>query len=64
MRPIVTATSATEPVLRRDWLAQGTHINAVGASYQSYYETFLALANRTGTLAARHEECAAALEVL
>jgi hypothetical protein len=27
------------------------HINAVGASYQSYYETFLALANRTGTLA-------------
>jgi ornithine cyclodeaminase/alanine dehydrogenase-like protein (mu-crystallin family) len=28
---IVTATSATEPVLRRDWLTPGTHINAVGA---------------------------------
>jgi ornithine cyclodeaminase/alanine dehydrogenase-like protein (mu-crystallin family) len=28
---IVTATSAAEPVLRRDWLAPGTHINAVGA---------------------------------
>ena len=28
---VVTATSATEPVLRRDWLAPGTHINAVGA---------------------------------
>jgi len=28
---IVTATSATEPVLRRDWIAPGTHINAVGA---------------------------------
>jgi hypothetical protein len=27
------------------------HINAAGASYQSYYETFLALANRTSTLA-------------
>jgi dienelactone hydrolase len=29
------------------------HINAVGASYQSYYETFLALANRTSTLAGK-----------
>jgi len=28
---IVTATSAAEPVLQRDWLAAGTHINAVGA---------------------------------
>lgn len=28
---IVTATSSTEPVLRRDWLTPGVHINAVGA---------------------------------
>jgi ornithine cyclodeaminase/alanine dehydrogenase-like protein (mu-crystallin family) len=28
---VVTATSSPEPVLRRDWLAPGTHINAVGA---------------------------------
>ncbi len=28
---IVTATSSAEPVLQRDWLAPGTHINAVGA---------------------------------
>ena len=28
---IVTATSAAEPVLRREWLAPGCHINAVGA---------------------------------
>ena len=28
---IVTATSSPEPVLARDWLATGAHINAVGA---------------------------------
>ena len=29
---IVTATSSREPVLRRDWLKPGAHVNAVGAS--------------------------------
>ncbi len=28
---IVLATNSAEPVLRRDWVAPGTHINAVGA---------------------------------
>lgn len=28
---IVTATSSTRPVIQHDWLAPGTHINAVGA---------------------------------
>jgi len=28
---VVTATNSAEPVLRREWLAPGTHINAVGA---------------------------------
>jgi ornithine cyclodeaminase/alanine dehydrogenase-like protein (mu-crystallin family) len=28
---VVTATSSREPVLRREWLAAGTHVNAVGA---------------------------------
>ena len=28
---IVTATSSAEPVLAREWIAPGTHINAVGA---------------------------------
>jgi ornithine cyclodeaminase/alanine dehydrogenase-like protein (mu-crystallin family) len=29
---VVTATSSREPVLRRDWLKSGAHVNAVGAS--------------------------------
>ena len=29
---IVTATTAAEPILRRDWIALGAHINAVGSS--------------------------------
>ncbi|HEX3108104.1 MAG TPA: ornithine cyclodeaminase family protein [Thermoanaerobaculia bacterium] len=29
---IVTATSSKEPVLRREWLSDGVHINAVGSS--------------------------------
>jgi len=28
---VVTATSSARPVLRREWLASGTHVNAVGA---------------------------------
>src|SRR5579872_2541986 len=32
---VVTATSSTAPVLRRDWLSAGTHINAIGACVPS-----------------------------
>ena len=32
------ATSAREPVVRRDWLAPGTHVNAIGASVPSARE--------------------------
>jgi ornithine cyclodeaminase/alanine dehydrogenase-like protein (mu-crystallin family) len=35
---VVLATSAREPVLRRDWLEPGAHINAVGASQPSVRE--------------------------
>ncbi|HWE34059.1 MAG TPA: ornithine cyclodeaminase family protein [Solirubrobacteraceae bacterium] len=35
---VVTATSSREPVLKREWLAPGTHVNAVGASMPSARE--------------------------
>lgn len=30
---VVTVTSSPEPVLRREWLQRGTHVNAVGAGF-------------------------------
>jgi ornithine cyclodeaminase/alanine dehydrogenase-like protein (mu-crystallin family) len=35
---VVTATSSREPVLRRDWLAAGAHVNAIGASAPMFRE--------------------------
>lgn len=35
---IVTATSSKEPILRREWISPGTHINAVGSSIASARE--------------------------
>jgi ornithine cyclodeaminase len=35
---VVTATNSAEPVIRRDWLSPGTHINAVGACLPSFRE--------------------------
>lgn len=35
---VVTATNAREPVLRREWLKEGAHVNAVGSSIPSARE--------------------------
>ncbi len=35
---IVTATTSKEPVVKGEWLAQGTHINAIGSNFLSRQE--------------------------
>jgi len=35
---VITATTAKEPVVMGDWLAQGTHINAIGANFLTRQE--------------------------
>jgi ornithine cyclodeaminase len=35
---ICTCTSAREPILRREWLAEGAHVNAVGSSIRTTRE--------------------------
>ena len=35
---VVTATNTREPVLRREWLSPGTHVNGVGASQRTHQE--------------------------
>jgi ornithine cyclodeaminase len=35
---IVTVTNSRDPVLRRDWIADGAHINAVGSSVRTQRE--------------------------
>ena len=35
---VVTATSSATPVLAREWLAPGVHVNAIGASRPTHHE--------------------------
>lgn len=35
---VVTATTATEPIISADWLAQACHINSIGAHYPTHRE--------------------------
>jgi ornithine cyclodeaminase/alanine dehydrogenase-like protein (mu-crystallin family) len=48
---VVTATTATEPVLLGEWLAPGTHINAIGANYEYRRETDSEAIGRTTIIA-------------
>jgi alanine dehydrogenase len=48
---VVTATTATEPVLFGDWLEPGMHINAIGANYEYRRETDSDAIGRTAIIA-------------
>ncbi|MBT4907037.1 MAG: ornithine cyclodeaminase family protein [Rhodospirillaceae bacterium] len=48
---VVTATTATEPVLWGAWLAPGTHVNAIGANYEYRRETDSDAIGRTAIIA-------------
>jgi alanine dehydrogenase len=48
---VVTATTATEPVLKGAWLSPGTHINAIGANYEYRRELDSAAVARASVIA-------------
>jgi ornithine cyclodeaminase len=52
---VVTATSAREPVLAREWLAPGTHVNAVGSSLPTTRELDAATVRDAGLFADARE---------
>jgi ornithine cyclodeaminase len=52
---VVTATTSAEPVLDREWLADGTHVNAVGACLPGYREIDTATMAAAALFADRRE---------
>jgi ornithine cyclodeaminase/alanine dehydrogenase-like protein (mu-crystallin family) len=52
---VVTVTSAREPILQRQWIAPGTHINAVGSSTPSHCEIAPALMAHASLFVDRRE---------
>ncbi len=52
---VVTLTNAREPVLRREWIAPGVHINAVGSSTPSHCEIDAALMGHASLFVDRRE---------
>jgi ornithine cyclodeaminase/alanine dehydrogenase-like protein (mu-crystallin family) len=55
---VVTATAATQPILKGEWLKPGAHVNAVGANRPSWRE----LDDRAMTNAIVVDSCEAALK--
>jgi alanine dehydrogenase len=49
---IITATNARDPVLNADWVAPGTHVNAVGSNVANRRELPAELIARAGLIAA------------
>jgi alanine dehydrogenase len=47
---VITATSSRQPVLRGEWLAPGTHLNAIGSNFMGKAELDVAAIQRCGTI--------------
>lgn len=47
---LITATTSTNPVLSGDWIAKGTHINAVGANFPHKRELDSEAVNRSNAI--------------
>ena len=47
---IITATTSREPVLNGHWIAEGTHINAVGSNYKGKAELDAVAVRRCGSI--------------
>ncbi len=47
---VVTATNSREPVLHGQWLAQGTHVNAIGSNYLTKAELDVEVFRRAATV--------------
>jgi alanine dehydrogenase len=56
---IVTATGSAEPVLHGEWIAKGTHINAVGSNVASKREIDRSVLDRAAVLAVDDRNVAA-----
>jgi ornithine cyclodeaminase/alanine dehydrogenase-like protein (mu-crystallin family) len=53
---VITATTSREPVLQGGWLAQGTHINAVGSNFLGKAELDSAAVRRCATVVVDSKE--------
>ena len=56
---VVTATNAAEPVLRREWLKAGAHVNAVGSCFPTARELDTATVAGSAFFTDRRESCEA-----
>jgi alanine dehydrogenase len=57
---VITATASREPVLQGSWIAQGTHINAVGSNFLGKAELDSATVRRCATVVVDSKEQARA----
>jgi ornithine cyclodeaminase/alanine dehydrogenase len=53
---VVTATSASEPVLRGEWIEDGTHLNSVGSNFLSKAEIDVATVRRANRIVVDSKE--------